>query len=379
MRILSLLLCSICCQASVYAQLVQWNFENITEAIAPLPIPASYLDPSIAYGQIGIVGGNNNGTPTYCFGENSWATNFWTIAVTAQENYYMEFRMSPNPGYTATITGFSMFVSSSSIYSANKFDTYVSTDNYATRTYVGTGEIVGEPCVGFYAVFPNNFTIAYGEELIIRAHPYRQFSRFQAATIRIDNVSIEGTALPVRLQSFTSHETTEGICLTWETLTEEHSDYFDIERRLDGTDFQKIGRIKAAGNSHTPRKYTFTDPSAHPGRNYYRLKQSDLNGNYVYYDAIEAKVSPRDNKNRRFSLASNIGSSVFIIRFFKETPHPGNILVFEISTGKLVHRVPIPAGTRNQSLLLDHLSPGIYWIYDTEGRCGEKLVITGTS
>jgi len=135
---------------------VQWDFDNVTEAVAPLPIAASYLASGMAYGQAGMAGGNNNGTPTVCFGENSWATNFWSIDPAPHDNYYMEFLVGTVPGYTATLTGFSMYVSASSQYSANKIAVYMSTDNFATRTYVGTGDIVGEPCVGYFAVLPRH-------------------------------------------------------------------------------------------------------------------------------------------------------------------------------------------------------------------------------
>jgi hypothetical protein len=91
------------------------------------------------------------------------------------------------------------------------------------------------------------------------------------------------TVLPIELLSF------DGTCvqqntiqLNWKTITESNNAYFAVERSLDALDWKEVGRVNGAGNSNTILEYNFTD--THPDRavNYYRLRQTDLNGQFEY-------------------------------------------------------------------------------------------------
>jgi len=88
--------------------------------------------------------------------------------------------------------------------------------------------------------------------------------------------------LPVTLTAFTANRSGNESVLQWQTATEENTRDFTIERSADGKTYTAIGAIAAAGNSATPRDYTFTD--AQPGRNnnFYRLRQVDLDDNFAY-------------------------------------------------------------------------------------------------
>lgn len=85
--------------------------------------------------------------------------------------------------------------------------------------------------------------------------------------------------LPVELTDFTAVDNRDecSVELSWTTATETDNDFFQIEKSTTGFDYQPIGTIEAVGNSVTTNTYTFVDrvPSV---KNYYRLKQVDLNG-----------------------------------------------------------------------------------------------------
>jgi len=57
---------------------------------------------------------------------------------------------------------------------------------------------------------------------------------------------------------------------------------FIIERSGNGITYTSIGSVPAAGNSRVPLSYSFTDPSPLKGLNYYRLKEKDLDGKFMY-------------------------------------------------------------------------------------------------
>lgn len=68
----------------------------------------------------------------------------------------------------------------------------------------------------------------------------------------------------------------------WETETEINNDYFTIEKTTDGTTLEFVANINGAGNSNTALYYDATDNNPYYGISYYRLKQTDYNGDYSY-------------------------------------------------------------------------------------------------
>ena len=71
---------------------------------------------------------------------------------------------------------------------------------------------------------------------------------------------------------------------------EEDADYFVIERSTNGYSFEEIGQVMALGTVYGPQGYGFKDNSPLNGANYYRLKQVDYNGNYMYSPIVSASI-----------------------------------------------------------------------------------------
>lgn len=89
-------------------------------------------------------------------------------------------------------------------------------------------------------------------------------------------------ALPVVFVSFTAEKQGRSSLLKWQTAKEDGTAYFDVERSADAVHFQNIGNVAAAGNSTTSTPYNYVDAQPLVGYNYYRLKQVDKSGTYVY-------------------------------------------------------------------------------------------------
>jgi subtilisin-like proprotein convertase family protein len=88
-----------------------------------------------------------------------------------------------------------------------------------------------------------------------------------------------GTSLPVGLVSFEANAVSnERVSLTWETSSETNSDYFNIERSVDGENWELIATVDAAGTSVETLNYSTDDENPYNGTSYYRLNQFDLNG-----------------------------------------------------------------------------------------------------
>lgn len=85
--------------------------------------------------------------------------------------------------------------------------------------------------------------------------------------------------LPIELVYFKGYNY-EGVnFLEWETSSETNSDYFAIEKSVDGQTWKIIGQIKAQGNSTQSTNYQYFDPGdLNKVITYYKLRQIDIDG-----------------------------------------------------------------------------------------------------
>ena len=94
-----------------------------------------------------------------------------------------------------------------------------------------------------------------------------------------DCQSLDNSALPIELEHFSAQVVGETVLLEWTTSAEIDNLGFDIQRSLDGIDFQSIGWEEGQGNSNRMVAYTFIDENVQKNITYYyRLVNRDLQG-----------------------------------------------------------------------------------------------------
>jgi hypothetical protein len=84
--------------------------------------------------------------------------------------------------------------------------------------------------------------------------------------------------LPIELSEFIGERAGKKVDLNWTTQSETNNAYFTLERSSDGMNFEEITQVKGAGNSSSVLHYVYSDDGAPSGTCYYRLKQTDFNG-----------------------------------------------------------------------------------------------------
>ena len=102
----------------------------------------------------------------------------------------------------------------------------------------------------------------------------------------VDDVTLSYLTLPIELISFNATEMLDEIKIDWTTQSEINNDYFSVERSFDGKEFYALENISGAGNSTTQLTYSYNDHNLLAGARYYRLKQTDYDGNFKYSDII---------------------------------------------------------------------------------------------
>ena len=92
------------------------------------------------------------------------------------------------------------------------------------------------------------------------------------------------------LLDFSGRTSSNGIVLNWKTASEKNNDHFEVQRSLDGRNFEKIGTVKGNGTSNAINSYSFRDKTASAGINYYRLNQVDLDGSKEHSKIIKVTL-----------------------------------------------------------------------------------------
>ena len=131
------------------------------------------------------------------------------------------------------------------------------------------------------------------------------------------------TTLPVQLVQFLATKNDDGsVKVSWSTSQEENSNYYDVERSSDQSQWTNIGTVKAKGFSSTTTNYFLNDKSPINGTGYYRLKMVDLDGKFTYSKAIPVTT---DNSSQGLVIYSNPFSDQ--IRLKINVSRPQNLIL----------------------------------------------------
>jgi Ice-binding-like/Secretion system C-terminal sorting domain len=116
------------------------------------------------------------------------------------------------------------------------------------------------------------------------------------------------SVLTIGLKSFTGVCDEQNVLLNWSTASESDNNYFTIERSTQQKNWQNIKTVEGAGNSSLVHDYTFTDMLPIEAISYYRLKQTDFDGNTNYGNIIQVKKCGGD-ESENLTLYPNPSST----------------------------------------------------------------------
>jgi hypothetical protein len=165
--------------------------------------------------------------------------------------------------------------------------------------------------------------------------------------------------LPVKLTKFTVVAAGADAILNWETAQEVNNHYFEVERSLDGQNFQSVGTVAGSGTTILAHSYRFADAGAGLRTAdvlYYRLRQVDYDGQpsfspvrTVQFSRISANVAlyPNPTTNSATLDLSLLPAGDYTVQVFE-------------TTGRVVQRGTYQPG--KQTLSLENLPTGTYFV-----------------
>ena len=151
------------------------------------------------------------------------------------------------------------------------------------------------------------------------------------------------------------------IKLQWATANEINNNYFEIESSTNGRNFRVSGKINASAGTVNTNTYNFTDRKPSKGLHYYRIKQTDKNGNYSYSKTIKLEITSGINV---LTVTPNPVRDICTITLPNEMP--GTVLMLYDAQGRIVKRQAVQG--LQQTLQLTGFSAGNYRLVITDNK-----------
>ena len=171
--------------------------------------------------------------------------------------------------------------------------------------------------------------------------------------------------LPVSLLTFKGQRKGAINSLEWVTSTEINNSGFALERSADGNNFSRLVFVPSkanGGSSNTNLNYNFDDIKPLIGNGYYRLKQIDKDGKFVYSQVVLIKGS-RSNAITLSSVYPNPTFKDLNLVINSPVSEKLNLVVTDL-TGRIMlnKAVQTVSGDNIFNLQVDRLASGTYFI-----------------
>ncbi|MEP6676479.1 MAG: hypothetical protein ABJA78_15060 [Ferruginibacter sp.] len=183
--------------------------------------------------------------------------------------------------------------------------------------------------------------------------------------------SYSGGPLPVTITDFTAQCKNNFIQLSWKTQTEQNSDRFDIQRSIDGSGWQKIGSVKAAGNSSNTLLYNFADHSLNAATYFYRLAEYDADNKFIYSSILKSGCG----SSSLFSVSPNPVSDIAKVMIGASTNGKGTLILYNTSGQKIMSQsIVFNTGTNQYPVNMAGLPQGNYNLLFVREHAAEQIV-----
>lgn len=97
--------------------------------------------------------------------------------------------------------------------------------------------------------------------------------------------------LPVTWLYFRGSPVQKNVVLEWATTNQINSGFFTIEKSTNGTNFQRFSTVVAGSTPALNGEYYYSIKDLQPDDvNYYRISETDLNGQQKYFQTIEVRM-----------------------------------------------------------------------------------------
>lgn len=167
--------------------------------------------------------------------------------------------------------------------SINRVYEFSSPFSFTGRTglYYRISELNGNTENLLQVVYLNSSTVVASSSVVDVSSHYI-YNDLSSAVMIKRVTAAQQNSLPVTLIGFTAQKEGALSHLEWSTSYETNSDFFEVQRSIDGHSWLSLGKVPAGFESKSVRHYEYTDRYPGNGTNFYRLKMVDQDGTFGY-------------------------------------------------------------------------------------------------
>jgi hypothetical protein len=175
-------------------------------------------------------------------------------------------------------------------------------------------------------------------------------------------VVLQLNPLPIDLAYFSVRPESDGITLSWITLSEINNSHYVIEKGKDGVHFEELTTVPGAGTTTHLSSYLVTDKNPFEGLQYYRLRQVDIDGK----STLSSTLAVKWNSLHVFQIYPNPSTGELFANIDPQLIGQTGKLIINRSDGKLHMLRDIKVETTSYGVKLlknrEFLKPGSYMI-----------------
>lgn len=214
---------------------------------------------------------------------------------------------------------------------------------------------------GLYLNDDINHKISFRFELINGNYKY-SFPTEGSLTynIKVSNsptgAECQAALLPIDLLKWDAIKREKTVIFEWTTASELNNDYFEIQKSSDSKNWISLATIEGSGTTNSYHNYSSIDKYPYPGQNYYRLRQSDFDGNFKYSHVKSIFIF--DNKLKLYPNPTKD----YIYYTLADLNKEFNVEIYS-SQGKLVKKFKLPLKNQEVDRIdIRNLRKGVYLI-----------------
>ncbi|MEM9936901.1 MAG: FG-GAP-like repeat-containing protein, partial [Bacteroidota bacterium] len=194
-----------------------------------------------------------------------------------------------------------------------------------------------------------------------------------------DPFECENHPFPVEWLNFEAKWVGEEVSLEWITASETNTNFFQVQRSIDGSFFESRTELTARGNSSEISRYSFIDDEAitlTTNTIYYRIKQVDLDGQFSFSKTIA--ISSTIQPGMEINVFPNPMKGPLTVSWTPLQQRVLTICDLLDSGGRTIASRRLSPSESEATFETATLPKGIYYIYVVQGGYTEtKIVVKG--
>jgi len=175
-------------------------------------------------------------------------------------------------------------------------------------------------------------------------------------------VVLQFNPLPVELAYFSVRPESDGITLSWITLSEVSNSHYVVEKGKDGVHFEELTTLAGAGTTTHLSSYLVTDKNPFEGLQYYRLRQVDFDGQ----SNLSGTLAVNWNSLHVFQIYPNPSTGELFANLDPQLIGQTGKLIINRADGKLhmLREIKVESTSYGVKLLKnrEYLKPGNYMV-----------------